>query len=222
MARTDMIEGPDAHDRELMSQVRLQSEELGGHLARRVRRHRTKRRFLGDRELLGSHRSVDLGRADEQHARRDGQRSGRLEQVERAEGVDDEGLLRRGPRVADVTERGQVVDRIGPNHLERRPKCARVAHVDFERGPDDLVALLREVGAKPAADEAMTPGDERAHDRATYPTGSRGGRGAPPATDRYTPTWASAQASPVECSAIVTPWARRSPRPASPRASMPG
>ena len=91
----------------------LDTQVLRRHLARRVGGDGGERRLFGHRQLILDDRPVHLGRTREEHPGQRRTGPGRLEDMERADGVHLQDVLGIDPRVTHVGQGRQVVDGVG-------------------------------------------------------------------------------------------------------------
>ena len=164
LARPGVVERPHPDHREPVAQMSLQPQELGGDLARRVGGHREQGRILAQRELLGLHHAVLLGRSDQEDGRSDGTGPRRFQHLERPQHVHAHHLARRRPRATDVRERGQVIDGFGASVGQGLSNGGGVRDLEAVRRREHLVARGAQVPGQPRADEAVSAGDERPHE----------------------------------------------------------
>ena len=193
-----MVEGPNPDDTELVGQVGLQAEELGGHLAGRVRAHRSgSGASSGEREVLGC--ACPYTSAEQTSRTVGGRARGRagLEEVERAGGVDLQGPRRVAPRSRPTLAEGrQVVDRRrGWRSARRRASAAAVGDVDLRRSTTSSPDVAERCSVSHVAHEPG-PAGQRTRTHTTSATGCDG------AVDGEVP---SAQRSQVCRAAISTP-----------------
>ncbi len=161
-----VVERPDAHRRQPVAEERLQGEQVGGRLARAVRRDRSDRGLFRQREVLGADGAVLVGAAHDEHALHTGV-GARPQHAQRAAGVHLEHGLGRIPRLADVAQGRQVVDDVRPRRAEQRTHLSAVGHVDGPRAGaiegDDIVTEAPQVGDQVPPDEPAAAGDRGSH-----------------------------------------------------------
>ena len=130
---------------------------------------------LGQRQLAQRHPAVDVGAAHRQHPL-DAGADARLQHVQRALGVDPEGVARDAPRAADVAQPGQVVDGVGPHAADEVGPAVAVEQVG--PAPSGRRPRPRRRGRsrwvdQVAADEAGGARDERLHGAVAVEGGQR-------------------------------------------------
>src|SRR5262249_15285443 len=129
------------------------AERVLSDLAHGVRRERTLRIRLPDRELVLVDHSILLARARELDPRHDVELLHRLEQIELADDVGDERFGRRGPGRRNEALRREVEDPLGAELVDDVAHGGRVPEIAFHEA--DLVPEVLDVlGAAPPPENA--------------------------------------------------------------------
>ena len=111
---TQVVERPSSDHVLAMSQVSLQGHEVGCGLRRRVGRHWSHRRLLGDRQVSGGHRPVYVGAGHCHHPVNPGSPRGG-QHVHGALHIGPKRFHRVVPGTPHIGLAGQVEDHLGPH-----------------------------------------------------------------------------------------------------------
>ncbi len=165
LAGADVVERAHAEDAEAVAEVGLVGEGLGGDLRGGVRAGGAQWCLLVEGQVGLGHDAVDVGAGDAHDPVGAGVAAG-LEDVEGADGVEDQRTLGIAPGGADVGPPGEVVHDLGGGLGDHGEGGGGIGDVGpavgvVEHG--DRVAAAGQVLHEVPADEPAAPGHQRAH-----------------------------------------------------------